>query len=111
MSLRARLDRIRRHLPEAPCNVCGEPSGKVRLRLDLLEVEDYDRDAPENQHGGEAGVRAVAGSRYDQASPLIQALRAEHPDADTLHCPECGRVVFRRLRLNLDSLGHEDNSY
>ncbi len=108
MSIRSRLDKIERSMPEAPCDVCGEPSGKVRLWLDLGEVEDYDRDAPENQHEGGAGVGAAVGPRYDQASPLIQALRAEHPDADTLHCPECGRVVFRRLRLNLDPLGGEE---
>ncbi len=115
MSLRARLLRVERNIPEPPCDVCGEPSGKVRMRMTLgtEPVEDYDPNAPENQHEDAEHEDTTPVPQSDRVrespeDPLIERLRTEEPEATTLHCPKCMRIIYRRLSLHTPRLGERE---
>ncbi len=115
MSLKARLVQIEKHLPQPSCDLCGGPSGRVKMTLDMGEVEDYDPLAPENRYEDEEeeGTTPVSQSDWREQEPdhpLIAQLREENPGADTLRCPGCGRVIFRRLSLHTPRIGEREHN-
>lgn len=88
MSLRSRIGQIEKDAAGVPCALCRDVQPGMSMTIgDMTEEEvdasDYDPEGVEPEH------------------PLVVALEEAFPDDYELHCPGCGRIVLRRVTLNV----------